>query len=69
MKELFPDRLSPPHPVYLQESEKQREVRKDDTGSDMLPIIFITGYSEFMQDGYDVEALHSDVNIFFSVDM
>ena len=25
---------------------------------DMLPIIFITGYSEFMQDGYDVEALH-----------
>ena len=24
----------------------------------MLPIIFITGYSEFMQDGYDVEALH-----------
>ncbi|MBO5558596.1 LytTR family DNA-binding domain-containing protein [Ruminococcus sp.] len=25
---------------------------------DMLPIVFITGYSEFMQDGYDVEALH-----------
>ncbi len=25
---------------------------------DMLPIIFITGYSEFMQDGYDVEAFH-----------
>lgn len=25
---------------------------------DLLPIIFITGYSEFMQDGYDVEALH-----------
>ena len=25
---------------------------------DTLPIIFITGYSEFMQDGYDVEALH-----------
>ena len=25
---------------------------------DMLPIIFITGYPEFMQDGYDVEALH-----------
>lgn len=25
---------------------------------DTLPIIFITGYSEFMSDGYDVEALH-----------
>ena len=25
---------------------------------DFLPIVFITGYSEFMQDGYDVEALH-----------
>ncbi len=25
---------------------------------DMLPIIFITGYSEYMQYGYDVEALH-----------
>ncbi len=25
---------------------------------DMLPIIFITGYSEYISDGYDVEALH-----------
>ena len=25
---------------------------------DMLPIIFITGYSEFMQDSYDFEDLH-----------
>lgn len=25
---------------------------------DMLPIIFITGFSEFIGDGYDVEALH-----------
>lgn len=25
---------------------------------DMLPIIFITGFSEYMSDGYDVEALH-----------
>ena len=25
---------------------------------DMLPIIFITGFSEYMGDGYDVEALH-----------
>lgn len=25
---------------------------------DMLPIIFITGYSDYMSDGYDVEALH-----------
>ncbi|MBQ3879884.1 MAG: response regulator transcription factor [Oscillospiraceae bacterium] len=25
---------------------------------DRLPIVFITGYSEYMQDGYDVEALH-----------
>lgn len=25
---------------------------------DMLPIIFITGYSEYITDGYDVEALH-----------
>ena len=25
---------------------------------DMLPIIFITGYSEYMSDGYEVEALH-----------
>lgn len=26
--------------------------------SDMLPIIFITGYSEYISDGYEVEALH-----------
>ena len=26
---------------------------------DMLPIIFITGFSEYIGDGYDVEALHS----------
>lgn len=25
---------------------------------DMLPIVFITGYSDYMSDGYDVEALH-----------
>ncbi|MCM1263346.1 MAG: LytTR family DNA-binding domain-containing protein [Butyrivibrio sp.] len=25
---------------------------------DMLPIIFVTGYSEYMEQGYDVEALH-----------
>lgn len=25
---------------------------------DMLPIIFITGYSEYMSEGYEVEALH-----------
>lgn len=25
---------------------------------DMLPIIFITGFSEYLSDGYDVEALH-----------
>ncbi len=25
---------------------------------DMLPIIFITGYSEYISEGYDVEALH-----------
>ena len=32
--------------------------RKLRNKGDMLPIIFITGYSEYMQDGYDVEALH-----------
>ena len=25
---------------------------------DMLPVIFITGYSDYMNDGYEVEALH-----------
>ncbi len=25
---------------------------------DMLPIVFITGFSEYMSEGYDVEALH-----------
>lgn len=25
---------------------------------DLLPIVFITGFSEYMSDGYDVEALH-----------
>ncbi len=25
---------------------------------DMLPIIFVTGYSDYMNEGYDVEALH-----------
>lgn len=28
------------------------------SAGDMLPIIFITGYSDYMADGYDVEALH-----------
>ena len=28
------------------------------SAGDMLPIIFITGYSDYMSDGYDVEALH-----------
>ncbi|MBQ5312056.1 MAG: response regulator transcription factor, partial [Oscillospiraceae bacterium] len=32
--------------------------RKLRNRGDMLPIIFITGYSEFMQQGFDVEALH-----------
>lgn len=27
-------------------------------GGDMLPIIFITGYSDYISEGYDVEALH-----------
>ncbi len=27
-------------------------------GGDMLPIIFVTGYSEYISEGYDVEALH-----------
>ncbi len=27
-------------------------------GGDMLPIVFITGYSDYMNDGYEVEALH-----------
>ena len=27
-------------------------------GGDMLPIIFITGYSDYMSDGFEVEALH-----------
>lgn len=25
---------------------------------DMLPVVFVTGYSEYMSEGYDVEALH-----------
>ncbi len=32
--------------------------RKLRAGGDMLPIIFITGYSEHISEGYDVEALH-----------
>lgn len=28
------------------------------SGHDMLPIIFITGFSEYISEGYDVEALH-----------
>jgi len=35
--------------------ELAKKLRGD---GDMLPIIFITGYSEYMNDGYDVEALH-----------
>lgn len=27
-------------------------------GGDMLPIVFITGYSDYIAEGYDVEALH-----------
>ncbi len=35
--------------------ELAKKLRSD---GDMLPIIFITGYSEYMSDGYEVEALH-----------
>ncbi|MGN0690989.1 MAG: LytR/AlgR family response regulator transcription factor [Oscillospiraceae bacterium] len=32
--------------------------KKRRSEGDMLPIVFITGYSEYMSDGYEVEALH-----------
>lgn len=32
-----------------------KKLRSD---GDMLPIVFITGYSDYMNDGYEVEALH-----------
>ncbi|MCM1330478.1 MAG: LytTR family DNA-binding domain-containing protein [Ruminococcus sp.] len=32
--------------------------RKLRAGGDLLPIIFITGYADYMSDGYEVEALH-----------
>lgn len=35
--------------------ELAKKLRSD---GNMLPIIFITGYSEYMSDGYEVEALH-----------
>ena len=35
--------------------ELARKLRSD---GNMLPIIFITGYSDYMSDGYEVEALH-----------
>ena len=28
------------------------------SNGDMLPIVFITGYSDYIAEGYDVEALH-----------
>lgn len=35
--------------------ELAKKLRAD---GDMLPIVFITGYSDYMNDGYEVEALH-----------
>ena len=35
--------------------ELAKKLRSD---GNMLPIVFITGYSEYMSDGYEVEALH-----------
>ena len=35
--------------------ELAKKLRKE---NDMLPIIFITGYSDYMGEGYEVEALH-----------
>ena len=35
--------------------ELAKKLRRE---NDMLPIIFITGYSDYMNDGYEVEALH-----------
>jgi len=35
--------------------ELAKKLRSD---GDMLPIVFITGYSDYMNDGYEVEALH-----------
>ena len=35
--------------------ELARKLRAD---GDMLPIVFVTGYADYMSDGYEVEALH-----------
>lgn len=35
--------------------ELAKKLRAED---DMLPVVFITGYSDYMNDGYEVEALH-----------
>lgn len=44
--------------IEMKEINGMELARKLRSSGDMLPIIFITGYSEYMNEGYEVEALH-----------
>lgn len=44
--------------IEMKEINGMELAKKLRSRGDMLPIIFITGYSEYMNEGYEVEALH-----------
>lgn len=44
--------------IEMKELNGMELAKKLRAEGDMLPIVFITGYSEYMNDGYEVEALH-----------
>ncbi len=44
--------------IEMRELNGMALAKKLRENGDMLPIVFVTGYSEYMSDGYEVEALH-----------
>ena len=44
--------------IEMKELNGMELAKKLRAEGDMLPIVFITGYSEYMNEGYEVEALH-----------
>lgn len=44
--------------IEMKELNGMELARRLRNGGDKLPVIFITGYAEYMSDGYEVEALH-----------
>lgn len=44
--------------IEMKEISGMKLAKKIRAGGDSVPIVFVTGYDEYLEEGYDVEALH-----------